>query len=603
MAGSYRSDATVEHGHVGDKVTLQEQVVLPAGVDAEPRKPTERLAVFVTHGMGQQVPFSTVSDLVIELQKEPPFSTVTPVTQMVLLGDQRLQRISLQLEPSGREIHLYEGYWAPLTAGVVTLRDVLRFLLHAGINGLRNGEGIFRRWAFGGIQNYDIPVRTWVYLAVAVATIGGLVSMNTVITVVSLARATLGQRPEWLTDRLFEDLTITLDVFLLAAVAFGVTLLAAGLVRRIGRVRLALVLTGVLSVLTFVVATFAAIIAGIILPALLIVHGRAASLTGPSPSFWGYLLGETWPGTLSTISTTVLEAFFLLLALWIIGRPWPLIYRTFRGQLVARWKETESDQQQPIASVLVLFLFGILLALVVTAAYKVWRFSQTVAGGAHWSIELVLTWAALLGVSAVVRYFLVQYVGDVAVYVSPHSIDRFAEVRQKIRDCVYAGAQAVYAAAGEVAYDGIILVGHSLGSVVSYDVLNRLINEEQLQSPGSSDVVRRTKLLLTFGSPLDKTAYIFSTQTGRINPIREALAASTQPLIQDYRFRAMSWINIYSPWDIISGALKYYDKRGTPSPPAIRNLLDPDATTLLAAHTEYWHNPLLRRVLAEALTS
>jgi len=134
-------------------------------------------------------------------------------------------------------------------------------------------------------------------------------------------------------------------------------------------------------------------------------------------------------------------------------------------------------------------------------------------------------------------------------------------------------------------------------------VLNRLINEEQLQRPGPSDVVRRTRLLLTFGSPLDKTAYIFSTQTGRINPIREALAASTQPLVQDYRFRGMSWINIYSPWDIISGALKYYDKRGTASPPAIGNLLDPDATTLLAAHTEYWHNPLLRRVLAKALTS
>jgi hypothetical protein len=169
----------VEHSHRGETVTLQEQVVLPAGVEAEPGRPAERLAVFVTHGMGQQVPFSTVSDLVTELQKEPPFSAVTPVTQMVLLGDQRLQRISLQLEASGREIHFYEGYWAPLTAGVVTLRDVLRFLLRAGINGLRNGEGIFRRWAFGGFQVYDIPVRTWVYLAVAVATIGALVSMNT----------------------------------------------------------------------------------------------------------------------------------------------------------------------------------------------------------------------------------------------------------------------------------------------------------------------------------------------------------------------------------------------------------------------------------------
>jgi hypothetical protein len=593
----------MEHSHQGDTLTLREQVVLPAGVDAELRKPTERLAVFVTHGMGQQVPFSTVSDLVAELQKDQPFSAIIPVTQMVLLDDQRLQRISLRLEAKGREIHFYEGYWAPLTAGVVTLRDVMRFLLQAGINGLRNSEGVFRRWAFGGFQVYEIPVRTWVYLAVAVATIAALVSMNTVITVVTLARATLGQRPEWLTDRLFEDLTITLDIFLLAAVAFGASLLTAGMARRLGRAHLLRVITGVLSVLTFVVAIFAAIVAGVILPALLVVHGRAASLAGPPPSFWGYLLGRTWAGTLSAVSTTVLEGFFLLLALWIIGRPWPLIYRTFRGQLVARWKETESDQQQPIASVLVLLLFGLLLALVITAAYKAWRFSQTVTGGAHWSIELLLTWFALIGVSAVVRHFLVQYVGDVAVYVSAHTIDRFAEVRQKIRDSVYAGARAIYGAAGDVAYDGVILVGHSLGSVVSYDVLNRLINEEQLRSPAPSDVVRRTRLLLTFGSPLDKTAYIFSTQTGQINPIREALAASMQPLIQDYRFRGMPWINIYSPWDIISGALKYYDKRGTPSPPAIQNLLDPEATTLLAAHTEYWHNSLLRKILAQALTT
>jgi len=36
-------------------------------------------------------------------------------------------------------------------------------------------------------------------------------------------------------------------------------------------------------------------------------------------------------------------------------------------------------------------------------------------------------------------------------------------------------------------------------------------------------------------------------------------------------------------------------------PRAVRNLADPDATTLLAAHAEYWTAPLLRTTLAEAL--
>ena len=34
-----------------------------------------------------------------------------------------MQRLVLRLPSLGREIHFYEGYWAPLTEGEVTLRD------------------------------------------------------------------------------------------------------------------------------------------------------------------------------------------------------------------------------------------------------------------------------------------------------------------------------------------------------------------------------------------------------------------------------------------------------------------------------------------------
>ena len=67
------------------------------------------------------------------------------------------------------------------------------------------------------------------------------------------------------------------------------------------------------------------------------------------------------------------------------------------------------------------------------------------------------------------RWFLIQYVGDVAAYVQPQVVDRFYELRKEIKKCVWTTANAVYR---EEEYRDIIVVGHSLGSVVAYDVLN-----------------------------------------------------------------------------------------------------------------------------------
>ena len=117
-----------------------------------------------------------------------------------------------------------------------------------------------------------------------------------------------------------------------------------------------------------------------------------------------------------------------------------------------------------------------------------------------------------------------------------------------------------------------------------YDVLNRLILDRQLD-PAAPEITARTRLLLTFGSPLDKTAFVFGIQGTGTEP-REALAASVQPLLTQSAVRP-TWVNIWSPWDIISGALDYYDLPEKSNPNAVQNVKDPDATTLLAAHVEY----------------
>jgi hypothetical protein len=183
----------------------------------------------------------------------------------------------------------------------------------------------------------------------------------------------------------------------------------------------------------------------------------------------------------------------------------------------------------------------------------------------------------------------------------PYKLDAFNSLRKEIKDLVYKIARAVYSLENE--YAKVIVVGHSLGSVIVYDALNKLILDDEA-STKKLGIVRRTPLLVTFGSPLDKTAYIFSVQGNGTTEARESVAAAVQPMIQSYRFRPRKWVNLYSPWDIISGSLDFYDPRilkdenGVDIPPAnrsqrIKNKCDPDATTLLIAHTEYWANDAL----------
>jgi hypothetical protein len=83
--------------------------------------------------------------------------------------------------------------------------------------------------------------------------------------------------------------------------------------------------------------------------------------------------------------------------------------------------------------------------------------------------------------------------------------------------------------------------------------------------------------------------------------VREQLAASVQPLIDDQTVRTFPWINIFSPWDIISGNLDYYDAPTAPRHNRVQNIVDPDANTFLWAHVEYWQNILVFQLLDQEI--
>jgi len=207
------------------------------------------------------------------------------------------------------------------------------------------------------------------------------------------------------------------------------------------------------------------------------------------------------------------------------------------------------------------------------------------------------------------QQFLVQFVGDVAAYISPFEVSTFEEIRHAIQERARSVAKFIYEC-GQPRYTHVYIMGHSLGSVIAYDTLNDAINRDGISNawapgsqPGVQGVLERTKLLLTFGSPLDKTAFIFRTQ--KPNPkvdLREALATLVQPLIVDYANRCGKWLNLWSPSDWISGRLTYYDSPNPSKGHAVCNLKNKNHPMPWTAHTNYWKDPLLPGVLFSALT-
>jgi hypothetical protein len=212
-------------------------------------------------------------------------------------------------------------------------------------------------------------------------------------------------------------------------------------------------------------------------------------------------------------------------------------------------------------------------------------------------------WPFLILFSAKVREIMVQYVGDVAIYVRPNKLDRFDAVRSEIKEAARSVVSALFtsyelkadpSAASEFQYDKIALVGHSLGSVIAYDTLNRLMLDDWL-CDGALQVAERTATMVTFGSPLNKTAFLFTIQAKDTLHVRERLASTVQPLIMSYRkFRQFKWINVFSRNDIVSGDLKFYDLPGYQDDPvpdvAVQNIKDRDAAVPLMAHVAYWKN-------------
>ncbi|HYG62791.1 MAG TPA: hypothetical protein VEL74_09440 [Thermoanaerobaculia bacterium] len=558
---------------------------------AKPSRPS-KIAVLALHGMGQQIQFETLDQVqrnFCAAAERQGVKLPKPGVQVARLNGEVMRRAEVRLgeEKGAPEVHFYESYWAPLTEGRVGLRDVISFLRSGGWNGLQHCiRPSSSRYMFGEEVPLPRSGRYAVYLTLALLAVSALVMINTIVLAVAAATNWLGGGSSgWLTPLLLEDLTgVASAVCLVGAVLLSGLLLSTMRRELEGRPwRLPADRRFILDSLFYLTLITLTGVAG-----ALILLVKSHSSSRPLESLLFIVAGGK---ERAMQIATVLTSAILLSLLTVVA-----------GMLV---KAALGKRLPSLARLVVGLAFylpvaclagagGFLIAILLGANVSFFSVSEL-----FWPLDWLLAnrnlwvWSVLIALSAFARSFLVQYLGDVAAYVSPHKLDRFNEIRDQIKKEVLKTARAVYSrsADGSPEYDRIAVVGHSLGSVVAYDTLNCLINEDLL-SGSTSDVADRTCLFLTFGSPLDKIAYLFQIQGSRTSDTREALANAVQPLIRNYDHRTFPWINVFSKDDIICGSLELFDD-GKGHPRSVHNKEDRYSSIPLVAHTEYWRTPLV----------
>jgi hypothetical protein len=192
-------------------------VLAPTSIDVEKgtNANAHTAAVVICHGMGQQVKWQTLGQLVNSLERAGKLDpTFAPRVRQVQFTDDkgpfyqgRAELLVCDAETdAARHVHVYEAYWAPLTEGRISLSQTVVFLITAGLSGIRHAFGPLRR--YGRFSTTDRAATSKVHefppdrgvlfsFLVALLVLLALLVMNTAITVTQLkALASATERPQ-----------------------------------------------------------------------------------------------------------------------------------------------------------------------------------------------------------------------------------------------------------------------------------------------------------------------------------------------------------------------------------------------------------------------
>jgi len=228
----------------------------------------------------------------------------------------------------------------------------------------------------------------------------------------------------------------------------------------------------------------------------------------------------------------------------------------------------------------------------------------------------IVGWGVLM---LLLRRVLVDYVGDVAVYVTADAKQASYEARTAILKASTAALARLLRR-----YDRVIILGHSLGSVIAYDTINELLSRvwsspDAGTPPAPVDAAQLSKLqgLVTFGSPLDKVYYFFREHVASDQAVRAQILSFLYSFRRGYSGRmygdfkfsystpsspnpsafpdlgpGFRWINFWAFMDPVSGPLHFY------------RLEDADRLRCRywiwgLAHLAYWNDQRLYGTVAE----
>jgi len=238
----------------------------------------------------------------------------------------------------------------------------------------------------------------------------------------------------------------------------------------------------------------------------------------------------------------------------------------------------------------------------------------------NWPVVILYAFLAIF--AYVGRKILTSAIGCLAVYLGADDLSKnFAARSQILHECttmlitLLAGRDEKGNPDKQWTYDEVLVAGHSLGSVIAYDSLSQIIVRDLAKDPSLSSVpLEKIKGLLTFGCPLNKVVYFFRARTNlRTNVLsqvlymlhsfrlRTSLPPQANPAIaMPHPFPAripfapdFRWYNAYSPFDIISGRMQFYN--ADLDVPVERGI------TPWTAHLSYWENADLYSLFSDLM--
>ncbi len=496
----------------------------------------QRQAILVIHGIGRQRRFETLDRFANGLRGVLHPDRVVHVTRPQ--GNTFQHFIRLEGE---RKVDLYEYYWAPKTEAKTSFTAVLRWVLKTGLTPIRQ-------------LAFNLP----------------LVMTKAIHDVrhrphVGASSAQAAEKPMGVGKR--------------ALVAGGRTwrrfraLALWGFFRELGRVTLVTFLTlALVGSITWLVTQAGSLGESDI--------WRVVTDLPLSLGLYAYL-------RLVAMLVTLVLVFALLKSLG----------QQRRDLAIARQVPTADDPDRPdeigarwLFLTISVLLVAALLVVFAGLAHSLLDPAADLLVAARYSPELLnlLLLVAAAAAAVWVRRLLKDYVADIALYTAADERSPFAEIREQI---LKEAAERIDWLLRRP-YGSVAVAGHSLGSVIAYDAIARLAYDAEPWPGGEAAAgparqrLEKLDFLITFGSPLNKVLYFFRT----IVEDRETVRAKILARLYGFRrprellatgagigsgmelgdrvveldgseppLNSLFWLNVYSPFDIVSAPLVFYE--------------------------------------------